>query len=203
MLQRIFIVPQHCSMPNSSVLCKGKPDHVPRETHASGQIMPRDSKPKMELALSPSNSPTAHHAKTRIVWSPRLGAFLTDFLIPLLRQPPPTPSVTNRRDGAGTHRNRGRHQQWPRTSITPLLTLSCPGSLLFCRSENFRFSQVVGSGSNIAGNVSGLDEQIVWMDARKEEALGHLWESGWKKFRCWMGTGRRHTQSATWTSTLT
>lgn len=82
MLQRIFIVPQHCSMPNSSVLCKGKPDHVPRETHASGQIMPRDSKPKMELALSPSNSPTAHHAKTRIVWSPRLGAFLTDFLIP-------------------------------------------------------------------------------------------------------------------------
>lgn len=41
--------------------------------------------------------------------------FPHDFLIPFLRQPPPTPSVTNRRDGAGTHRNRGRHQQGPRT----------------------------------------------------------------------------------------
>lgn len=84
----------------------------------------------METTLSPRNSPTAHHAKTRIVWSPQLGAIFADFFIPLLRQPPPTPSVTNRRDGAGTHRNHRRHQQWPRTLPTSIPALPCRISVL-------------------------------------------------------------------------
>lgn len=152
--------------------------------------MPRETRPEMEIALSPRNSPTAHHAKARIVWFPRLGAFLADFLIPFLRQPPPTPQspiveMAQERTGIVVGTNSGRVRY-------PYPFQHCRvGSLFFCRSENFRFSRVVGSGSNVAGDVCRVDEQVVREDCRKMETFRLVRKSSCGKFGCSMNQGAK------------
>lgn len=88
---------------------------------------------------SPSHSPTAPTPRLHFaVPGKRPGDFHTA-PSPPLRQPPPTPSVNNRRDGR-TLRNCGRTQRGPGTFLLSLCTMffgrfeGLPRSLLFVQS---------------------------------------------------------------------